>query len=92
MPSSTPIQAPVALITGGAHGLGQAMLDAMERRARESGFATLELDVRASQSAAIRLYERAGFRRWATKDKYAFVGGQFVPGYFFEKDLGASSR
>jgi ribosomal protein S18 acetylase RimI-like enzyme len=75
-----------------AHGLGQAMLDATERRARDAGFGTLELDVRATQSAAIRLYERAGFRRWATKDKYAFVGGQFVPGYYFEKDIGASSR
>jgi len=68
------------------------MLDATERRARDAGFGTLELDVRATQSAAIRLYERAGFRRWATKDKYAFVGGQFVPGYYFEKDIGASSR
>lgn len=71
-----------------AHGLARDMLDAIEQRAREAGFTMLELDVRATQAAAIRLYEGAGFKRWATKDKYAFVGGQFVPGYFFEKDLG----
>lgn len=75
-----------------AHGLGQTMLESMERRARDAGFGVLDLDVRATQTAAIRLYERAGFKKWATKDKYAFVGGEFVPGYFFEKDLGASSR
>tara|TARA_B100000686_G_scaffold333772_1_gene400096 strand:- start:1093 stop:1278 length:186 start_codon:yes stop_codon:yes gene_type:complete len=60
----------------------------MEQRARESGFATLELDVRATQTAAIRLYERVGFNKWATKKKYAYVGGEFVPGIFFTKDLG----
>ena len=75
-----------------AHGLGQAMLESMEQRARSAGFGVLDLDVRATQKAAIRLYERAGFRKWATKDKYAFVGGEFVTGYFFEKDLGASSK
>ena len=75
-----------------AHGLGQAMLECMEQRARNAGFGVLDLDVRATQKAAIRLYERAGFKKWATKDKYAFVGGEFVTGYFFEKDLGASSK
>ena len=75
-----------------AHGLARDMLNAIERRAREAGFGMLELDVRATQSAAIRLYEGAGFKKWATKDKYALVGGQFVPGYFFEKNLGDGSR
>lgn len=75
-----------------AHGLGLVMLEAMERRAHEAGFSMLQLDVRATQSAAIRLYERAGFKKWATKQKYAFVGGEFVSGYFYEKDLGAAKK
>ena len=77
---------------GRAHGLAQAMLGAMEQRARDAGFATLELDVRATQTAAIRLYERMGFNKWATKKKYAYVGGEFVPGIFFTKDLGAAAK
>ena len=70
-----------------AHGLGIVMLEAIERRAQEVGFSMLQLDVRATQTAAIRLYERAGFRKWATKDKYALVEGDFVAGYYYEKDV-----
>ena len=78
-------------------GLEQRIASVSERPTGAAGMVAtllqqLDLDGRATQTAAIRLYERAGFRKWATKEKYAFVGGAFVPGYFFEKDLEASSK
>lgn len=42
-------------------GLGAAMLLEAARRAKEGGAVRLDLEVRASNSAALRLYCRAGF-------------------------------
>ena len=69
------------------HGLARGLLDRMEHRAAELGFEVLELNVRASQTAAIALYERCGYVRWASKDKYARVEGAFVGGHYYAKDL-----
>jgi len=71
------------------HGVARALVMAVERRARENGFAVLNLDVRATQQAAIRLYESLGFIRWGTNPKYAIVDGRFVAGHHYYKDLGA---
>ncbi len=43
-------------------GYGQAILEALERRAIELGFKTLHLDTSVKQVAAQGLYERNGFR------------------------------
>jgi len=43
-------------------GVGQAMLDAVCRMAKEHGCAAVDLEVEASQSRAEHLYQRAGFR------------------------------
>lgn len=43
-------------------GIGQALLDALHRRAAELGYATLHLDTTVHQKAARRLYERNGYR------------------------------
>ncbi len=47
-------------------GFGQAMLDALERRARELGFVVLELDTTTQQLAARGLYERNGYEQIGT--------------------------
>ena len=60
---------------------------AVEAAAREEGFAVLNLDVRATQEAAITLYEHLGFRRWGTHPRYARVDGRTVAGHFYVKDL-----
>ena len=69
------------------HGLARLMLDTIEERAREAGYFQISLDVRETQSAAIALYEQAGFRRWGTKEKYARVKDQYVRGFFYTKDI-----
>jgi ribosomal protein S18 acetylase RimI-like enzyme len=48
-------------------GLGQQILDALERRAIELGFASLELDATTNQIAARAFYEKNGYRVVATR-------------------------
>ena len=69
------------------HGLARGLLGLIERRAAELGFDVIELNVRDSQTAAIALYESCGYERWATKEKYAKVGGEFVAGHYYAKDV-----
>jgi ribosomal protein S18 acetylase RimI-like enzyme len=51
-------------VTAAARGLGvgRALLDAAEQRARELGATTMRLETGLPQTAAIALYERAGYR------------------------------
>jgi ribosomal protein S18 acetylase RimI-like enzyme len=71
------------------HGLARSMLAEFEKRARELGSSQISLDVRETQEGAIALYENAGFGRWGIKPNYAQVGGTFIRGFFYTKDLSA---
>lgn len=51
-------------------GIGRALLQAIEDGARARGFAAIKLESRADNQAAIRLYERAGYRRTGLKRDY----------------------
>jgi GNAT superfamily N-acetyltransferase len=44
------------------HGFGQAMLEAIEQRAKELGYATLHLDTGVKMVAAQGLYRKNGYR------------------------------
>jgi L-amino acid N-acyltransferase YncA len=69
------------------HGLAIGLLSVIEKSAREQGFEMLEVDVRATQKAAISLIESSGFNRWATKTKYAWTGTEYVDGFYYVKEL-----
>lgn len=69
------------------HGISAALAGAAETKAKALGYLTLQLDVRATQQAAIHLYESLGFERWGTNPNYAFVDGKMVPGHYFTKAL-----
>ncbi len=71
------------------HGLARSLLRDVEKRARKDGFTTLEVHVRADRNAAIALAEGSGFKRWATKERYARVNGEYLPGHFYVKYLDA---
>lgn len=47
-------------------GIGSALLDAMERRARERGCCKITLEVHDTNHAAKALYARRGFGSWTT--------------------------
>ena len=68
-------------------GLGRGIVGEIERLARELGLMVLNLDLRATQSAAIGLYESMNYRRWGTHPVYARVEGRVVPGYYYYKIL-----
>jgi len=51
-------------------GVGRALTEAMLSAAREKGLAFLTLEVRESNQAARRLYERCGFREVAVRKNY----------------------
>jgi ribosomal protein S18 acetylase RimI-like enzyme len=72
-------------------GLGRRLVQAVEAAARAAGIAVLNLDVRATQIAAIALYESLGFERWGTHPAYALVQGAVLPGHFYLKRLSAEA-
>jgi RimJ/RimL family protein N-acetyltransferase len=69
------------------HGLARMLTIGVEERARELGYHVLNLDVRETQEAAIRLYESLGFVRWGVHPDYAYVRGRVVRGFFYYKRL-----
>ena len=48
------------------YGLARQLTEMVEGVARVKGFKLLNLDVRETQEAAIALYDRLGYTRWAT--------------------------
>jgi ribosomal protein S18 acetylase RimI-like enzyme len=98
-PRNNEAQAAAAQLTGNflapwsrGHGLARRMVEAVEDAARTAGFAILNLDVRATQEAAIGLYETMGFQRWGTHPDYARVDGKVVQGHYYFKRLGGKGR
>ena len=69
------------------HGMARRMVEVVEDAARAAGFAVLNLDVRATQEAAIGLYEAMGFQRWGTHPAYARIDDKSVPGHYYYKRL-----
>ncbi len=69
------------------YGLARMMHHRVEEGARALGYQVLNLDVRETQRAAIRLYEGLGYTRWGEHPCYARVGGQMVRGIYFVKKL-----
>ena len=51
-------------------GIGARLLDELERRARSRGAASVMLEVRADNAAALSLYERAGYAVLSTRRRY----------------------
>ena len=71
------------------HGLAPLTVEALEAAALDAGLKVLNLDVRETQERAIQVYEQAGFVRWGTHPRYAFVDGGWLTGYHYYKDLSA---
>lgn len=69
------------------HGLARGLMKLAEDTAREAGYRQIDLDMRATQQAAIQLAEGAGYKRWGVKPYYAFVDGAYVEGYYYSKLL-----
>ena len=69
------------------NGLAPLMLEEAEAFARTEGYKMINLDVRSTQTDAIRRYEAAGFVRFGSHPKYAMVNGEYVDGYYYYKEI-----
>ncbi|GMI47023.1 hypothetical protein TrCOL_g1015 [Triparma columacea] len=68
--------------------IGYGLLKKAEEVARGMGIKKLTLDCRESQVQAIKLYERYGFKRYGTMERYASLDGVvFQKGYYYDFDL-----
>ncbi|MFS3136908.1 1-(5-phosphoribosyl)-5-[(5-phosphoribosylamino)methylideneamino]imidazole-4-carboxamide isomerase [Gluconacetobacter sacchari] len=74
------------------HGLGRLLLLEAEQCARAMGYQILNLDVRETQEAAIRLFRTFGFYQWGTHPSYARADGRTMRGLFFTKRLQDNER
>jgi ribosomal-protein-alanine acetyltransferase len=68
----------------GRRGIGRALLIACEERARTRGCIAARLEVRADNAAAMRLYEKSGYRRFGSLPDYYQDGATALR---FEKPL-----
>ncbi len=69
------------------HGMARLLTVSVEDAARALGYQVLNLDVRETQTAAIRLYESLGYARWGVHPTYARVGGKTIRGFYYYKQL-----
>jgi ribosomal protein S18 acetylase RimI-like enzyme len=69
------------------HGLARMLTLGVEERARELGYHVLNLDVRETQTAAIRMYESLGYVRWGEHPEYAQVRGKVIRGFYYYKRI-----
>ncbi len=69
------------------YGLARKLLQRAEKQAKNDGATVINLDVRETQDAAIKLYESEEYDQFATHPAYAYVNGSFVPGRYYMKLL-----
>jgi ribosomal protein S18 acetylase RimI-like enzyme len=68
-------------------GLGQKLIDAVEKAAIEKNLCVLSLNVRESQFGAINLFKKNNYTHFGTHPLYAYVRGEVMPGHYFCKQL-----
>lgn len=68
-----------------SYGLALKLMEKAEAVALEEGFSVLNLDVRETQKAAIKLYEKLGYTLWGTHPYYARVNSSIIKGQFYYK-------
>lgn len=73
------------------HGLARMMVEAAEAKARELGFAVINLDVRETQEKAIQLYESLGYTCFGHHPFYARVEGHVIKGRYYFKVIDPKS-
>ncbi len=73
------------------HGLARMLVESAEQKARIAGFSVINLDVRETQEAAIKLYESLGYISLGLHPYYARVDGNVVRGRYYYKVIDAAS-
>ncbi len=69
------------------YGLAKEMILRVQDYAILHGCRSLEISVRSDQLAAITICEWLGMEKWGVKKRFALIDNEFLPGYFYSKDL-----
>ena len=69
------------------HGIGRALLDALVKRARQSGAWTIQTSIFPENRASLALHERCGFRVVGTRERIAKRDGNWRDTIFLERRL-----
>lgn len=67
------------------HGLARMLVEEVERKALAEGYAVINLDVRETLDAAIKLYESMDYIHFGTHPFYARVNGKVIQGRHYYK-------
>jgi len=69
------------------YGLAKSMIDQSILISKENNSKSIQLDIRETQEAAIKLFESKGFVKWGENPSYAFINGGFIKGFYYLKNL-----
>lgn len=69
------------------HGLARMLLETVEAKAREMGYAVINLDVRQTMEKAIALYEAMGYVKFGEHPLSVRVDGQSIPSLYYYKNI-----
>lgn len=72
---------------GRGHGLARMLLETVEEKSREMGFAVINLDVRKTMDRAIALYESMGYVRFGEHPFSVRNNGETVPSLYYYKNI-----
>ncbi len=69
------------------YGLAKAMIDYAIVKSKENSKNSIQLDIRETQTAAIKLFESKGFVKWGENPVYAYVNGNPIKGCYYYKNI-----
>ena len=69
------------------YGLAKSMIDYSETKAREENIKSIQLAVRKTQDAAIKLFVSKDYKIWGENPYYAYINGSYIKGIYFYKNI-----
>lgn len=69
------------------HGLARLLLEKVEEKSRDMGYAVINLDVRQTMAGAIALYESMGYVKFGEHPLSVNVNGQTIPSLYYYKNI-----
>lgn len=73
------------------YGLAKMLLEEVERKSAEDGFAVVNLDVRETMDKAIRLYEGLGYKQFGTHPYAVLEKGKPIQSRFYYKIINSDA-
>jgi ribosomal protein S18 acetylase RimI-like enzyme len=69
------------------HGLARMLLQSVEDKAKDAGYAVINLDVRTTMDSAIALYESMGYVRFGEHPFSVRVEGKTIASAYYYKNI-----